>query len=165
LFPFELPSRLGAKRCGVRRPTRLINSPSERNNIYDICKRKFYSFPVNVVTSDLEPEPKPTNTRCTVPTAGQIQNTTHQAHLPVMNSLHLLFKWLNNSKWKLTIKTIYSQSTTNKMRLFSIYSFISVRRCTCFRRFFRPSSGAQNCTYNVRYLSDRYCYLLLTWPG
>jgi len=24
--------------------------------------------------------------------------------------------------------------------------FISVGRCTCFRRFFRPSSGAQNCT-------------------
>jgi len=28
--------------------------------------------------------------------------------------------------------------------------FISVRRCTCFRQFFRPSSGAQNCTYSVR---------------
>jgi len=43
--------------------------------------------------------------------------------------------------------------------------FISVRRSTCFRRFFRPSSGAQNCTYSVRHLSDRYCYLLLVWPG
>jgi len=42
--------------------------------------------------------------------------------------------------------------------------FISVRRSTCFRRVFRPSPGAQNCTYNVRYLSDQYCYLLLTWP-
>jgi len=42
--------------------------------------------------------------------------------------------------------------------------FISVRRCTCFRRFFRPSSGAQNCTYSVRHLSDHYCYLLLAWP-
>ena len=40
-------------------------------------------------------------------------------------------------------------------------SFISVRRCTCFRRFFRPSSGAQNCTYSVRYSSDQYCYLML----
>jgi len=39
--------------------------------------------------------------------------------------------------------------------------FISVRRSTCFGRVFRPSSGAQNCTYSVRYLSDRYCYLLL----
>ena len=41
--------------------------------------------------------------------------------------------------------------------------FISVRRCTCFRRVFRPSTGAQNCTYSVRYLSDQYCYLLLAW--
>ena len=39
--------------------------------------------------------------------------------------------------------------------------FISVRSSTCFRRFFRPSSGAQNCTYSVRHLSDRYCYPLL----
>ena len=39
--------------------------------------------------------------------------------------------------------------------------FISVRRSTCCRRVFRPSSGAQNCTYSVRYWSDRYCYLLL----
>ena len=38
---------------------------------------------------------------------------------------------------------------------------ISVRRSTCFRRVFRPSSGAQNCTYSVRYLSDRYCCLPL----
>ena len=37
--------------------------------------------------------------------------------------------------------------------------FISVRRSTCFRRFLRPSSGAQNCTYNVRYLSDQYLTL------
>jgi len=39
--------------------------------------------------------------------------------------------------------------------------FISVRRSTCFRRDFHPSSGAQNYTYSVRYLSDQYCYLLL----
>jgi len=37
--------------------------------------------------------------------------------------------------------------------------FISVRGFTCFRWFLRPSSGYQNCTYSVRYLSDRYCYL------
>jgi len=48
------------------------------------------------------------------------------------------------------------------MRLFSNL-FISVRRSTCFRRGFRPSSGAQNCTYSVRQLSDHYCYLLLAW--
>jgi hypothetical protein len=29
--------------------------------------------------------------------------------------------------------------------------FISINSSTCFRRFLHPSSGAQNCTYNVRY--------------
>ena len=32
--------------------------------------------------------------------------------------------------------------------------FMSVRRSTCFRQGFRPSSGAQNCTHGVRYWSD-----------
>ena len=41
--------------------------------------------------------------------------------------------------------------------------FISVRHSTCFRRVFCPTSGAQNCTYSVRNLSDWYCYLLLAW--
>ena len=34
--------------------------------------------------------------------------------------------------------------------------FIPVRRSTCFRRVFRPSSGAQNCVYSVRYMSEQY---------
>jgi hypothetical protein len=29
--------------------------------------------------------------------------------------------------------------------------FISINCSTCFRRFLRPSSGPQNCTYSVRY--------------
>ena len=37
--------------------------------------------------------------------------------------------------------------------------FISVRRSTCFIWVFRPSSGAQNCTYSVRYWSDKYLTL------
>ena len=41
-------------------------------------------------------------------------------------------------------------STTNKMQHF-LDLFISINCCTCFRRFLRPSSGAQNCTYSVRY--------------
>jgi len=58
----------------------------------------------------------------------------------------------------------------NNLRKFSKYNqqdatfhnwFISVRRCTWFRRFSRPSSRVQNYTYSVRHLSDRYCYLLL----
>ena len=39
--------------------------------------------------------------------------------------------------------------------------FISVRRSTCFRRVFRPPSGAQNCTYSVRYWS--VCAVLSSW--
>jgi len=49
----------------------------------------------------------------------------------------------------------YNQQDTTFVNL-----FISVRRSTCFRRFFRPSSGVQNCVY-VRYLWDQDCYLLL----
>jgi len=64
--------------------------------------------------------------------------------------------------WDPTWVTIYSQSTTNKMQRVSNL-FISVRHSTCFRRVFLPSSIAQNCTYNFRHLSDRYCYLLLAW--
>jgi len=37
--------------------------------------------------------------------------------------------------------------------------FISVRCSTCFRQFFHPSSGAQNCTYSVRYCIG----LTITW--
>jgi len=45
--------------------------------------------------------------------------------------------------------------------------FISVTRSTCFGRVFRPSSGAQNCTYSVRYLSDQYLTLYVQFwaPG
>jgi len=37
--------------------------------------------------------------------------------------------------------------------------FISLRLSACFRRVFRPSSGAQNCTYSIRYWSDKYLTL------
>ena len=64
--------------------------------------------------------------------------------------------------WKAVSKTYFPHSpgTSKKLQRFSDL-FISVRRSTCFRWFFRPPSGAQNCSYSVRHLSDRYCYLLL----
>jgi hypothetical protein len=40
--------------------------------------------------------------------------------------------------------------------------FISVKCSTCFRRYLRPSSGAQNCIYSIGYLSSRYCCLPLS---
>ena len=48
----------------------------------------------------------------------------------------------------------------NQQDAISLNLFVSIRRSTCFRRFIRPSTGAQNCTYSVRYLSDCYCNLL-----
>jgi len=39
--------------------------------------------------------------------------------------------------------------------------FILVKRSTCFGRSFRPSSGAQDCTYSNRNMSNSCCYLLL----
>jgi len=50
----------------------------------------------------------------------------------------------------------YNQQDATFHNLFS-----SVRSSTCFGRFFHPSSGAHNCTYSVRHLSDQYYYLLL----
>jgi len=40
--------------------------------------------------------------------------------------------------------------------------FISVRRSTCFRWVFRPSSGAQNCTL-VWQILDALCAILSSW--
>jgi len=64
-------------------------------------------------------------------------------------------------------KSFSSYSTTKKMHLL-LKLFILVKHSTCFRRSFRPSSGAQNCTYGNRYMSNSCCYLLLaagTFPG
>jgi len=44
------------------------------------------------------------------------------------------------------IITNYSQQDA----LFLVFMYF-YRRCTCFRRFLRPSSGADNCTYSFRY--------------
>jgi len=44
--------------------------------------------------------------------------------------------------------------------------FISINCSTCFRRFLRPSPGAQTCTYSVRYCQNNTaacCYR--GWDG
>jgi hypothetical protein len=43
--------------------------------------------------------------------------------------------------------------------------FISVKCSTCFTWYLRPSSGAQNCTYNIGYLSKLCCCLPLSWKS
>ena len=55
---------------------------------------------------------------------------------------------------------IYSYSTSNKMHLF-LKLFILVKRSTCFGRSFRPSSGAQHCTYGNRNMSNSCWYVML----
>ena len=55
---------------------------------------------------------------------------------------------------------IYSYSTTNNMNLF-LKLFSLVKRSTCFGRSSQPSSGARNCTYGNRHMSNSCCYLLL----
>jgi len=74
----------------------------------------------------------------------------------------MVFKTIGNINSSLTfigpcnanIFTEYNQQDETFHNL-----FISVRRSTCFMRFFRPSSGAQNCTYSVRCWSDKYLTL------
>jgi hypothetical protein len=39
------------------------------------------------------------------------------------------------------------------------------KRSTCFRRFLRPSSGAQNCLHSIGYLSSFFCFVPLSWLG
>jgi len=71
---------------------------------------------------------------------------------------NLIPKSQNLSLCKYLAAAGYNQKDATFLNL-----FISVRCSACFRRFSRPSSGAQNCTYSVRYtyFSDQYCYLLL----
>jgi len=62
-----------------------------------------------------------------------------------------------SNSWHLTfigpcIANIFAEYNQQDETLLNL--FISVRHSTCFRRGFLPSSGAQNCTYSVRYLSD-----------
>jgi DNA phosphorothioation-dependent restriction protein DptG len=42
-------------------------------------------------------------------------------------------------------------SMTNKMQLYNTLYYC--QRCTCFERFCRSPSGAQICTFSIRYLS------------
>jgi hypothetical protein len=46
----------------------------------------------------------------------------------------------------------------------TLHNGIYYYKCSkCFRRFLRPSSGAQNCTHSIGYLSNFFCFLPLLW--
>jgi hypothetical protein len=53
------------------------------------------------------------------------------------------------------MKTVicHSYSKTNEMHVF-LKLFILVKHSTCFGRSFRPSTGAQDCSYSNRQMSD-----------
>jgi hypothetical protein len=60
--------------------------------------------------------------------------------------------WRNILVWRSYVRAsqVYLYSTTNKVQRF-LDLFISINCSTCFRRFLRPSSRTQNCTYSVWY--------------
>jgi len=77
----------------------------------------------------------------------------------LLNLYHVIFTltpfgWFICICLSLFLFAVYNQQDATFHNL-----FISVRRSTCFRRFFHPSSGAQNSTYSVRYWSDKYLML------
>jgi hypothetical protein len=46
----------------------------------------------------------------------------------------------------------------------TLHNGIIYYKCSkCFRRFLRPSSGAQNCIHSIGYLSSFSCLLPLSW--
>jgi hypothetical protein len=65
-------------------------------------------------------------------------------------ALENLFLKINKNYYVIKIWFLILYSTTNKMQSF-LNLFISINCSTCFRRFLRPLSRAQNCTYSVRY--------------
>ena len=88
---------------------------------------------------------------------GYIQVT--EVHINYVFSVNLFDLPLRRFSWHRNNLRKFSKYNQHDATFLNI--FISVRHSTCFRRVFRPPSGAQNCTNSVRYLSDRYCYLLL----
>jgi hypothetical protein len=48
----------------------------------------------------------------------------------------------------------------------TLHNDICYYKCSIvFRRFLRPSSGAQNCIHSIVYLSRFFCFLPLSWMG
>jgi len=70
-----------------------------------------------------------------------------------------IYGFMNYRRLKFHLRQCLNIRSVNQQDATFHSLFISVRRSTCFGRFFRPSSGAQNCTYSVRYWSDKYLTL------
>ena len=107
------------------------------------CVLPLISILLYITTTTTTPSPR----RLTIPSSrtSSPENSIYYLHFQIPVAYHF---------------TEYNQQDATFYNL-----FLSVRCSTCFRRVFRPSSGAQNCTYSARYLSDSYCYPLLALPG
>ena len=64
---------------------------------------------------------------------------------------------------KLIVKQKFCASSWLITEIIILSCTVSKTSKKCFRWFFRPPPGTQNCTYSVRYLSNRCCYLPLAW--
>jgi len=80
------------------------------------------------------------------------QHYQHNNHISTVACSIFFLTFISTS-----IPNIFPEYNQQDTRFHNL--FISVRRSTCFRRVFCPSSVAQNCTYSVRYLSDQYLTL------
>jgi hypothetical protein len=84
---------------------------------------------------------------------GMVELTTFTEEKLVREKNNICFVLLESKFYRISFglydyKTIpeYNQQDATFLDL-----FISTNCSTCFRVFLRPSSGAQNCTYSVRY--------------
>jgi hypothetical protein len=84
----------------------------------------------------------------------------HIQYLPHSNLLKTTYTDWNIIFMGLCIVNVFKHNQQDAMLHNGIYYY----KCsTCFRRFLRPSSGAQNCVHSIRYLSSFFCFLPLSW--
>ena len=67
--------------------------------------------------------------------------------------------WVVTWDFRLMLQSTWQFAEYNQQDVTFLNLFISVGCCACFRRFFCPSSEAQNCTYSASYWSDKYLML------
>jgi hypothetical protein len=109
-----------------------------------------------------------------------VNTLTKMHHLPAAGDLHVDTLWNEsyrkrhvvcvNALWFLYNPAFASiflgHVFKHNQQDATLHNGIYYYKCsTCFRRFLRPSSRAQNCTHSIRYLSSFFCFLLLSWVG
>jgi len=98
-----------------------------------------------------------------IPTSGNPDILINQHLRSVPRTEKLLFtrkKWFANETNKFygltfmgpCIVNVFFKYNQQDATLYNIFYYCQC--CTCFRRFLRPSSGAQNCTHSIWYMSS-----------